>query len=242
VDPADDTALDALLARTQVELAGDRVLVNGHDVTDEIRTPEIGMLTSKLTTRPSVRAKMTPIQRSLAAAGGVVLEGRDTGSVVCPDAEVKIYLDADLTERARRRRDELAARGLREDYGSVKADMAQRDRQDMERQIAPLRKPDGAIIVDSTGMSPESVVQSISTRWSSHDAVRDPEGAGGGLDAVVVPAPRHGSGARARHGSRPHRLESPEYSRPARGREDQLRGRSSSSPRRSSSAFRSSAA
>jgi Cytidylate kinase len=80
VDVTDAAALDALLARTQVELAGDRVLVDGRDVTGEIRTPEIGMLTSKLTALPSVRAKMTPIQRSVAAAGGVVLEGRDTGS------------------------------------------------------------------------------------------------------------------------------------------------------------------
>jgi len=161
VNVSDETALEALLARTHVELAGDRVLVGGHDVTGEIRTPEIGMLTSKLTALPSVRAKMTPIQRSLAAAGGVVLEGRDTGSVVCPDAEVKIYLDADLTERARRRRDELAARGIGEDCGDVKADMARRDRQDTEREIAPLRKPDGAIIVDSTGVPPSTVVQII---------------------------------------------------------------------------------
>jgi len=161
VNVSDETALEALRARTHVELAGDRVLVGGHDVTGEIRTPEIGMLTSKLTALPSVRAKMTPIQRSLAAAGGVVLEGRDTGSVVCPDAEVKIYLDADLTERARRRRDELAARGIGEDCGDVKADMARRDRQDTEREIAPLRKPDGAIIVDSTGVPPSTVVQII---------------------------------------------------------------------------------
>ena len=161
VTASDEAALSALLAKTRVELAGDRVLVNGQEVTGEIRTPEIGMLTSKLTALPSVRAKMTPIQRSLAAAGGVVLEGRDTGSVVCPDAEVKIYLDADLAERARRRRDELAARGTPEDYGHVKADMARRDRQDMEREIAPLRKPDGAIVVDSTGVPPERVVQII---------------------------------------------------------------------------------
>jgi cytidylate kinase len=161
VNISDEAAVEALLARIRVELAGDRVLIDGHDVTGEIRTPEIGMLTSKLTALPSVRAKMTPIQRSLAAAGGVVLEGRDTGSVVCPDAEVKIYLDADLTERARRRRDELAARGIAEDYGNVKADMAQRDRQDTEREIAPLRKPDGAIIVDSTGVPPSTVVQII---------------------------------------------------------------------------------
>jgi cytidylate kinase len=108
-----------------------------------------------------VRDKMTPIQRRMAAAGGVVLEGRDTGSVVCPDAEVKVYLDAALGERARRRRDELASGGMPADYENVKAEVALRDRQDMERELAPLRKPDGALTVDSTALSPEAVVQRI---------------------------------------------------------------------------------
>lgn len=157
----DEAGIGALLARTTVELAGGRVLVNGRDVTAEIRTPEIAMLTSRLTALRAVRDKLTPLQRSLAAAGGVVLEGRDTGSVVCPDAEVKVYLDADLAERARRRREELAAGGQPADYESVKAEVAQRDRQDMEREIAPLRKPEGAVAVDSTALSPEAVVLRI---------------------------------------------------------------------------------
>ena len=161
LSPSDEAAIAALLARTQVELDGGRVRVDGRDVTGEIRTPEISMLTSRLTGLPSVREKMTPIQRRLAAAGGAVLEGRDTGSVVCPDAEVKIYLDADLAERARRRQAELAGRGVAASYGEVQADMAQRDRQDMERALAPLRKPDGAITVDSTGVPPDTVVQRI---------------------------------------------------------------------------------
>ena len=167
VSPEDEAGIGTLLARTTVELTGggelngSRVLVNGRDVTTEIRSPEIAMLTSKLTALKTVRDKLTPLQRRLAAAGGVVLEGRDTGSVVCPDAEVKVYLDAALAERTRRRRDELAARGLAADYESVKAEIAQRDRQDMEREIAPLRKPEGAVSVDSTSLSPEAVVQRI---------------------------------------------------------------------------------
>lgn len=161
VSPDDEAAVQALLSRTTVELADGRVLVNGRDVTGEIRTPEIAMLTSKITTLRAVRDKMTPLQRGLAAAGGVVLEGRDTGSVVCPDAEVKVYLDADLAERARRRRNELAARGMAADYSRVEADVALRDRQDMERELAPLRKPEGALTVDSTSLSPEAVVQRI---------------------------------------------------------------------------------
>lgn len=161
VSPEDEAGIGALLARTTVDLAGGRVLVNGRDVTAEIRTPEIAMLTSRLTALRAVRDKLTPLQRSFAAAGGVVLEGRDTGSVVCPDAEVKVYLDADLAERARRRREELAAGGQPADYESVKAEVAQRDRQDMEREIAPLRKPEGAVAVDSTALSPEAVVLRI---------------------------------------------------------------------------------
>ena len=161
VSPEDEARVGALLARTTVELGGGRVLVNGRDVTAEIRTPEIAMLTSRLTALRAVRDKMTPLQRSLAAAGGVVLEGRDTGSVVCPDAEVKVYLDADLAERARRRRDELAAGGVPADYESVKAEVALRDRQDMERELAPLRKPAGAVTVDTTALSPQAVVKRI---------------------------------------------------------------------------------
>jgi cytidylate kinase len=167
VPPEDEAAVRALLSRTTVELAGGgeladgRVLVNGRDVTAEIRTPEIAMLTSKITASRTVRDKLTPLQRGLAAAGGVVLEGRDTGSVVCPDAEVKVYLDADLAERARRRRDELAASGQPADYARVAADVALRDRQDMERELAPLKKPEGAVTVDSTSLTPEAVVERI---------------------------------------------------------------------------------
>jgi len=161
IPPSDETAVSALLAGIQVSLDGARVLVDGRDVTGEIRSPEISMLTSRLTALPSVREKMTPIQRELAAAGGVVLEGRDTGTVVCPDAEVKIYLDADLGERARRRQAELESRGVAASRGEVQAEIALRDRQDSERALAPLRKPDGAITVDSTGVPPETVVQCI---------------------------------------------------------------------------------
>jgi cytidylate kinase len=161
VSPEDEQGVGALLARTTVELAGGSVLVNGRDITAEIRTPEIALTTSRLTVLRAVRDKMTPLQRGIAAAGGVVLEGRDTGSVVCPDAEVKVYLDADLAERARRRHDELAARGLPADYESVKTEVALRDRQDMERELAPLRKPPGAVTVDSTALSPEAVVLRI---------------------------------------------------------------------------------
>jgi len=154
-------ALAGVLDRTSVQLDGPRVLVNGRDVSAEIRTPAISRLTSRLTTLGAVRDKMTPIQRDLAASGGAVLEGRDTGSVVWPEAEVKFYLDADLDTRARRRRDDLVARGLGGDLETVREDIARRDRQDMERTLAPLVKPDGAVVVDTTGHGVTEVVDEL---------------------------------------------------------------------------------
>jgi cytidylate kinase len=157
---ADDApAVGKVLEKTTVDLEGGRVIVNGRDITPQLRTPELGMLTSRLTRLQVVRDKLTPLQRRLARAGGVVLEGRDTGSVVCPEAEVKFYLDAELDERARRRREELAAAGLPADYETVKAEVTQRDRQDMERDLAPLVRPEGALVLDSTVLSPEAVVE-----------------------------------------------------------------------------------
>lgn len=161
IPPEDGAALRDLLERTTVELAGDRVLVNGRDVTAEIRTPAIGELTSVLTALEPVRDKLTPLQRALAAAGGVVLEGRDTGSVVCPDADVKFYLDADLETRARRRRGELAARGVDVDLDRVREEVLRRDRQDMARALAPLVRPPGAVLVDSTSLGPEAVLRRL---------------------------------------------------------------------------------
>ena len=157
---ADDApAVGKVLETTTVDLEGGRVIVNGRDITTQLRTPELGTLTSRLTRLQVVRDKLTPLQRRLARAGGVVLEGRDTGSVVCPEAEVKFYLDADLDERARRRSEELAATGLPADYETVKAEVTQRDRQDMERDLAPLVRPEGALVLDSTALSPEAVVE-----------------------------------------------------------------------------------
>jgi len=160
--PAEDgPALRALLEQTTVELLEDRVLVNGTDVTGEIRSPEVGELTSLLTMLRPVRDKLTPVQRALAARGGVVLEGRDTGSVVCPDAEVKFYLDADLDARARRRQEELAERGVRLDLSAVRAEVTRRDRQDRGRAIAPLVCPADAVVVDTTGLGEDVVVERL---------------------------------------------------------------------------------
>jgi cytidylate kinase len=128
-------------------------------VSAEIRTPRISELTSRLTRRAAVREKITPLQRRAAAAGGVVLEGRDTGTVVCPDAEVKFYMDATLDERARRRQAELRARGVEVDFGVVRGEIGQRDAQDTTRALAPLRKADDAIEVETSGLTIEQAVE-----------------------------------------------------------------------------------
>jgi cytidylate kinase len=159
--PEDGPALRAHLAATSVSMVDDRVLVNGRDVTAEIRTPAIATLTSKLTTLPAVRDVVTPLQRELAAAGGAVLEGRDTGTVVCPEAEIKFYLDASLDERARRRHAELRARGADVTLATVRADIAARDAQDMARAVAPLRQATDAIAVDTTHLTVEQVVETM---------------------------------------------------------------------------------
>ncbi len=159
VEPDDTPALRAVLDRVTVTLEGDRLRVDGRDVTGEIRTPEISDLTSRLTMLGPVRDKMTPLQRTLAGPGGVVLEGRDTGSVVWPEAEMKFYLDADLETRARRRQADLRAQGVEWDLAAVKVDVAERDRQDMNRRLAPLVKPEGALVIDSTGLTLDEVVE-----------------------------------------------------------------------------------
>jgi CMP/dCMP kinase len=157
----DTPALRAHLARVSLELVGDRVLVDGRDVTGEIRTREISDLTSRLTQLAPVRELATPLQRRLAADGGVVLEGRDTGTVVCPGADVKFYLDASHEARARRRQAELAARGTPVGLDVVRDEIVLRDRQDTTRALAPLRRAPDAIMVDTTDLDVEQVVEQM---------------------------------------------------------------------------------
>jgi CMP/dCMP kinase len=149
------------LASVEVTLDGERVVVDGRDVSGEIRTPEIGELTSRLTRLAPVRERATPIQRAMAAAGGVVLEGRDTGTVVCPHADVKFYLDASVAARARRRQAELAARGVAVDVDAVREEIVRRDRQDTTRALAPLAKAPDAVAVDTTDLDVEQVVETM---------------------------------------------------------------------------------
>src|SRR5436190_23372990 len=140
LSPDDEAKLRAHLEGVDVRLRGDRLLLDGRDVTAEIRRPRISELTSRLTRLAAVREKITPLQRRAAAAGGVVLEGRDTGTVVCPDAEVKFYMDATLAERARRRQAQLRSGGVEADLATVRAEIEARDAQDTTRAPAPPRQ------------------------------------------------------------------------------------------------------
>ncbi len=140
-----------------------RIFLNGEEISLEIRTPEISMLASALSQDPRVRNYLTAMQRELGKEGGVVLEGRDTGSVVFPDAEVKFYLDADVEVRARRRHLELDGRLTGHAAGDalekVKREIEKRDRDDSEREIAPLTRPQGAHYIDTTHLDVEGVLQ-----------------------------------------------------------------------------------
>jgi cytidylate kinase len=159
LEAEDGPTLRAHLDAVRIDVRGDRVYVGGHDVTGEIRTPEISTLTSRLTMLPVVREKLTPLQRRMASDGRVVLEGRDTGTVVCPDAGAKFYLDASLDVRARRRQAELARAGRAVPLETVRAEIAARDAQDEGRAVAPLTRAPDAVVIDTTDLTVEQVVE-----------------------------------------------------------------------------------
>jgi CMP/dCMP kinase len=142
-------------AELDIEL-GERVLANGEDVTDAIRTPEVSEAASRVATDPAVRDALVRKQRELLSEGDWVAEGRDIGSVVAPEAAVKVYLTASPEERARRRAEELGT-----DVETVLRDQALRDAQDMDREHSPLVRADGAVDLDTTGLSVDEVVERI---------------------------------------------------------------------------------
>jgi cytidylate kinase len=159
--------LDAFLAGLSLKFSFDSttaVSLDGEDISERIRTPDVALLASALSQDARVRAYLTRMQRESGKEGGIVAEGRDTGSVVFPDADVKFYLDADITERARRRHAELAAANPGEDAGKVREEMERRDRADSERDIAPLVRPRDAVYVDTTGKAIDDVVDALKAR------------------------------------------------------------------------------
>jgi 1-acyl-sn-glycerol-3-phosphate acyltransferase len=137
------------------------VRLNGEDVTGAIRSQAVADATSTLSMRREVRDKVTPLQRRAAEPGGVVLEGRDTGTVVCPDADLKVFLTANLESRARRRHAELAAQGVLADLDTVRDEVKVRDRQDTTRELAPHMKAADAIEIDTSDLSIDEVLDRV---------------------------------------------------------------------------------
>ncbi len=135
-----------------------RLLLDGRDRADEIRTNELSAGASRVSAYPGVRRALLDIQRDLGREGGVVLEGRDIGTVVFPDAEVKLFLTASAEERARRRVQDLLDRGMTADYGQILSAIRSRDEADSTRAIAPLRPAEDAVILDSTRLDLDAVV------------------------------------------------------------------------------------
>lgn len=138
-----------------------QVLLNGENVNAFIRTEEVSMMTSNTSKYPAVREKLLYLQRELAAANNVIMDGRDIGTCVLPDAELKIYLTASASERAKRRYLEQKERGVESDLAQIERDIIARDEQDMNREIAPLKQADDAIYLDTSDMTIEEVVTKI---------------------------------------------------------------------------------
>jgi CMP/dCMP kinase len=165
IDLGDERNLRKILQETKIDLKKDdsrlRVFLDGVDITDRIRTPELSQTASKVSTLGAVRERMVELQRAMGREGGVVVEGRDIGTVVFPKAEVKIYLDASSEERARRRFEELRAQGKEINLKETLKEMDERDRRDRERELAPLRKAVDAVVIDSTKLDAEGVMERI---------------------------------------------------------------------------------
>lgn len=161
----DERALTELAETVTIALQGEpdrlRVFIDGQDVTDAIRTPQVSEASSLIAAIPGVRRALVEQQQRMGQAGGVVLEGRDIGTRVFPHADVKFYLDADLDVRARRRWLEERARGRDLTLAQARREVEARDRRDQERQDSPLRPPDDAILIDSSTLSVEQVVETM---------------------------------------------------------------------------------
>jgi CMP/dCMP kinase len=150
---------DAALACERDPVRGIRLMLRGEDVSEAIRTPDIGMGASTVSAHPAVRAALLDLQRQAGQGGGVVLEGRDIGSVVFPEAEAKFFLTARAEIRAKRRFDELLAKGASGiTFEETLADVKRRDEQDSQRAVAPLKQADGAILVDSSDRTIDETV------------------------------------------------------------------------------------
>ena len=165
ISPDDEQAVARLIAQTDIRIATEglqfRVLLDGQDVMEEIRTPEVTLAAAKVSRLPEVRAKLVAVQRSCAVGRGVAMEGRDIGTVVFPDATLKVFLRADPVERARRRLKQDSKTGRSATLEQTADEIARRDKLDAERKISPLVAAADAYQIDSTNLLADQVVEQI---------------------------------------------------------------------------------
>jgi cytidylate kinase len=165
LDPADEEKIATLARATTIDLiernGTAEVLLDGADVSALIRTPEVSQMASKVSALKAVRQRLLELQRALGKRGDVVAEGRDIGTVIFPRAEVKVYLDASAEERARRRYDELRRAGRDVTLQDTLREIQERDKRDSERDLAPLRKADDAVAIDSSSLNADGVRERV---------------------------------------------------------------------------------
>ena len=165
VELSDEARVARLVAATEIDLkerSGKlEVFLDGEEISELIRTPQVSQAASRVSALQVVRQRMLELQRALARRGRVVAEGRDIGTVVFPGAEVKIFLDASVRERARRRCEELRAAGQPVSLEETQREMEERDRRDSEREWAPLRRAEDALAIDSTALSADAVAERV---------------------------------------------------------------------------------
>ena len=154
-------ALDNIEISIAYENGEQQMLLNGENVTGRIRTEDVGQMASRSSAKPIVRAKLLALQRSMAASSDVLMDGRDIGTMILPDAQLKIYLTASTTARAKRRYLELQEKGETCSLEEIEKDMEERDYRDMHRETAPLRQAEDAVLVDSSDMTIQQVVERI---------------------------------------------------------------------------------
>ena len=163
-EPNVEERLRPVLAGLKLKFDGEKILLNGRDISREISEPEIGDLASRLSALRTVRERMRELQRAAGSAGGVVMEGRDIGTAIFPDAEFKFFLDADVKVRSARRYEELKKKGASITEREVLDQLIERDRRDSGRELAPLKRADDAIVIDTTKLSIKDVVAAMKAK------------------------------------------------------------------------------
>ncbi|MBQ6622876.1 MAG: (d)CMP kinase [Mogibacterium sp.] len=158
---SDEAAVSAMLEQTDVDFENGCILLDGEDVSGQIRTQEVSMMASDCSKLACVRAKLVALQRQIAAGKSVVMDGRDIGTNVLKDAELKIFLTADLMVRAERRYKELIAAGKEADLETICEEIRQRDHQDMTRELNPLRQAEDAVLLDTSDLSIDEVLDAV---------------------------------------------------------------------------------